>query len=395
MSNLNNSTACQIDKYIGSDFDKVATVADNIEDIVTMADSIEGLEVIIQNGPELVELAKNLQEHQVSEVVKLKKGNRLVKFNNIYIIGSAIYLISKRADSRRLVEDEDYTIISNTVIELTRSFGSDVEIVGCQTVVADKGSINISDETTVMNRPTPYFNIGVVLKSEIRYDRTYEPMFIYNDRMYYPVTKTDYSKGFTIFDSTVTDLKNGHIIIRATDSTGELVELQYCEYDGRVMPEREIYDLAQDGLFKLLVEGPKDWKPNTHIKSPFEYIRKDSVEYFPKEVPFDTSNTWQSDKDNWIAVGHRESEEVDVTDLDNIPFKTNSQIVEVDCRQVKTINKFTNVFRFRTYTLVPNTRNLSLENSDTLKLINSPLNLRDDLVYTFYIDKNGVARQVA
>ena len=62
MSKVNTGQASStlIPKYIGSDFDKVVAVADNIEQVVVVSDSIEDVGTVADNINYVKEVAEDL-----------------------------------------------------------------------------------------------------------------------------------------------------------------------------------------------------------------------------------------------------------------------------------------------------------------------------------------------
>lgn len=128
--NSGRARNCHIDKYIGSDFDKVVTVADNINDVKTTAANIQDINTVAPHVDEIAQLADNLENYHINESFTLSSGQVVIDLTNLLAKASSLFISGQLVDRGRLHIDDDYSITGEKQITLKRSYpaGTSVEV---------------------------------------------------------------------------------------------------------------------------------------------------------------------------------------------------------------------------------------------------------------------------
>lgn len=154
MHRINSGRArnCHIDKYIGSDFDKVVIVADNIEAIKDSANIGSDISKVSSNMDDINKVADNLDNYEISESQVLQQGQVIVNLTNLVAKASDFYVMGQLVDGDKLTQNIDYTVTGDKQITLVRSYPYQTTIEAIQKVRADDTLISKQEYTDLLNR---------------------------------------------------------------------------------------------------------------------------------------------------------------------------------------------------------------------------------------------------
>lgn len=389
---MGRSRSCAVDKYIGTDFDYVKEVAEHIDTINDLGPVAGQLGNLTANLDDILKLADNLEEFQIIEEVNLGTNQLTVTLTKVIPSGMELFVTGPQVDGKRLSKDFDYTV-SGMSITLKRTYPFGSKLVAVQAIIADKGTTLVYSDKNVFNRVVIPMGIGNVLKDKVEDGITLPPFLLYQGNQYLPTEPLPIEH--TIKSNFVGSLPNGEIEI-SVNAGGTDKQLVLNKWNARALPQQDIIYLFQEGLTNTLIEPPKVWEPNTEIVSVTYHIKVDGIDYFPIKVPFTTAGNWRDDQVNWNEVRGRKPCNVDLTGTTTIPLCDWTTFMVLEARSPTNIVSFSNVDKYRKITLIPESNNITLVHSDSfLRLTSgSTLTLSVNSVYEFYIDHNGIARQV-
>jgi len=382
------SNSCAVDKYIGTGFDAVELVADNIDSIKILGPIINDLEDVVKNIDDLVRLANSLEEFQVTELFTLENLQTLITFNKLTTSAIEVFIQGQSVDASRLILNDDYIVESATAIRLNRTYPAGTKILGIQVVVADAASTVIYADKTVFNRDVFPLEKGLVLKDKEVWGMTLSPLIIFNYLQYYPLSPLPVEHVVLGEPVMIKNLELGHI-----DVWTDKGPITFCASDAMALPRVEIVELVRQALEDILSTPPRDWKPYQVIRSPSYQIMVNGLSYLPKKVPFTTASLWASDIDNWYLVTGREPKTIEVTsatlDLSDVDYAV---ILKAD--EPINVTNIRGNSRFRKILFIVENTNITLVGSDSLSMCSDILNLSPNCVHEFYTDHTDKLRQI-
>lgn len=382
------SNSCAIDRYVGTGFDAVEVVADNIEAIEDIAVAADGLAEIVNNLDDLVKLADSLEEFQVTEQFSLASNQTVVTFTDITTTALEVFIHGQLVDKGRLLAGKDYVVESPTTIRLKRTYPENTILLGIQILVADTTPSMIYSDKTVFNREVIPLAEGAVLKDTVMWGVTLPPLVIYNRTQYYPQSPLPVEHVVTNDPIIGRSSDLGHI--QAMTDRGPII---FCALDAMALPRVEIVEMVRQAVEDILSTPPHDWKPNFNITSPSYQIMVDGLSYLPKKIPFTTANAWQDDIANWYLVAGREPKEIEVTgstlDLTGVDYAAILKAENpVNVVSVRGNNKF------RKLLFLTENTNITFVNSPSIGMCTGTTTLSPSCAYEFYSDHNGMLRQL-
>jgi len=116
------SDAGLVQKYIGSAYDNVKTVAGNIEDVKTASTNIDDVNKVGTNIGDIKYLSQNIPEYRVSEDVILSNGQTVVNTTKVITSACEVQVSGQRVDNQSLFRDRDYTVTGGNQITLKRKY---------------------------------------------------------------------------------------------------------------------------------------------------------------------------------------------------------------------------------------------------------------------------------
>lgn len=383
------SQSCNIDKYIGSDFDAVKDVAENLQAIKDISIAANDLDVIGNNIDSLMKLANNLDSVQITELFTVTDSQQVITATKVVPQFMALFVRDQRVDSGRLFKNKDYEIVSASSFKLKRTYPEGTQFLAVQEITAEDAKKIIYDERTVFNRKVVSLEEGNILKDEVMYGETLQPLLIYNQKQY--LCQTALPIEHTITSNLVYDYKNGYIKV-TTDKGG----LLFNEQDARALTQKDIRKLFHNSWSNIILRPPSEWLPEKWIDSITYRILVEGVEYFPVRVPFTTEGTWEEDKHNWLPVINSIPTEVDVTGESSLILPKTAKKIIIRSREEANIVSFSDIGNYREITLIPESDNITLVHSKThLRLASgTTLKLSTNSVYKFMTDSHGIPRQV-
>lgn len=385
----NKSPNCNVDRYIGSDFDAVQAVADNLNIIKPLGGVADDLEKVVDNIDDIVRLADNLEEYQVTETITITPDQTLITLSKVIPTSMQLFLYGQHTDRGRLLEGYDYTVSSGNTIQLPRTYPEGTKLIAVQTIVANSNNTSVVyADKTVFNRPVVAFGLDQVLKDEFVAGNRVRPLLTYNYKQYYPQQDLDVEYKITsavVFAPSETK-------IRILTDRGAV---DFDSEEAKALPNKEISDLMQHGLTDILVEPPKQWEKYTWIYGVAHQIGVDGITYIPKKVPFETLGSWSVDKDNWNRVLGKLPKEVTVTTA-TIDAAGMEYSLVLSAPNPINVARISNVTKLSKVLLVPEDNNITLVHStDGIRLVSgTTLTLSPNTAYEFFADHNGVLRQV-
>lgn len=381
--------SCMVDEYIGTDFDAVKNVSDNIQTIRDISVAADDLDNIGDKLDSLVKLASNLETMQISEGFVLGENQQLVEVTKVVPEFMALYIRDQRVDSGRLFKNVDYSVLGATVFKLHRTYPAGTKLLAIQEITSEDHNAVIYDDKTVFNRTVVNLEVGAVLKDTKEYGEAIQPLLIYDKKQY--ICQTALPVEHTIISTAVLDCKDGYI--KVTTDKGVLM---FNEQEARALPQKDIKKLFHNSWSNIFLKPSNDWVPEQWINSITYKILVDGIEYFPVRVPFTTDITWEMDRANWLPVFNAIPEEIDVTGKNTIEMSKEAKRIIVSAQEDTIIVAFSDIGQFREIVIIPETDNITLVHSDThLRLANTTtLELSTNCVYKFMTDGNGIPRQV-
>jgi len=381
------SNSCAVDKYIGTGFDSVEVVAQNIDTIEDIAPAAHALKNIADNLDEIVRLSDNLVENQVTEVREIYDNETIFKLSTVIPGAMELFISGPLVDRGRLVRNDDYVVESATSFRLLRTYPDGTKLVAVQTIVADGSNAVIYDDKTVFNRDVFTLGKGIVLKDKVIWGMTLPPLITYKYIQY--ICLTPLPVEHVVTGSQYYDIGDkGHIEVQ-TDR-GNLV---FCPTEAMALPRRDINEIVRTAIQDVLGSPAREWKAGTFINKPAYQIRVDGVSYLPLHVPFTTAPLWQIDQVNWYKVAGREPVDKQLTsatlDLTDVEYA-----LTVSATSPVNVVNIVNAKKFNKVLFIPLDSNITLVNSDTIKMQTGALTLNPESAYEFYVDPYGVLRQM-
>lgn len=141
--NFGKSSSCLVDKYIGTDFDKVITVSDNMDHVETVSTNIDDVKLTSQNMGDINTIVASLPTYQLSQIVTLSVDQTIVPFTKIVPIGSEFIVTGQAIDDGHLIINEDYEVFEGTKIKLFRSYPEGTQLKGFQVVHREAEITNV------------------------------------------------------------------------------------------------------------------------------------------------------------------------------------------------------------------------------------------------------------
>lgn len=387
---MGKSNSCVVDQYVGTDFDAVKEVAEHIDTIAQLGPVAGGIQGIVDNLDELVQLANNLEGTEIHEKIILEGTQTTVQLNKVFANGCTLYVSSPRADIGRLVIGKDYDVVSPTIVELKRTYPMNSVLLAVQTIIVDRETATLTyDISTAFNREMVLLSKGNVLKDSVWAGETIKPLLVYQNRQY--ICDINLDREHVITETQGVHLDGGNLKV-FTDQG----ELFFSSQNAKALPRSEIYYAIGSAARNILINDPVPWKPDTTYNSVSTKIIHEGIEYLPKTIPHTSASSWEADSVHWDALRGIVPGQVKVTtptlDLGTV---VNSAIITADAPV--NVVRFDNLKKFTKYTLIPSTDNITLVHSpEFLNLGRNHLQLilSQYSVYEFYVDHLGVPRLV-
>lgn len=383
----NKAPSCAVDEYIGSDFDAVQAVADNIETIKGLGDAADGLADVVENLDELLKLANNLEAFQITEFKQLNYGQQDVVFEKVLPFAMSLYVHGPFVDRGMLFKDLDYDISSNNSIRLKRTYGAKTTLEAVQAITAETTGQVIYADRTVFNRPIVPFQIGAILKDSVQWGEVTPPILVYNTAQYIPDKPLTIE--YKINSDVVKEIGEGVIEV-STDHGPVILDAK----PARALTESQITATYRESILGLLTTKPLPWKAFTEITNVTHRIIVDGLEYVPVKVPFTTKGSWLVDKANWLLVqGILPANAVP----EGVSINTQGEYaVKVSAPEPVNVVSIIGTPKYHKILLIPTDSNITLLHSNSRIRLESgnTLRLTPNCVYEFYVDHEGIVRQV-
>lgn len=211
---MGQSVGCAVNKYIGSDFDAVIDVANNLEDVVTVSNNIEDVNVVADKIDEIKHVADNLVNYQVDELIVLGNNQQEVIFKTVFVPMCRFSIAGQMIDGTELYEGEDYVVVNNTSIRLLRTYPQGTILKGLQAIYDTESPNIIIDEGSAFNRKVQVLVDGESYTTYEEYSRDLLPRLVYRGKQYLPLF--DIGSGITFTSSIATDNDDGTITVQTT-----------------------------------------------------------------------------------------------------------------------------------------------------------------------------------